>query len=60
MGLNRIQANCMLENTGSERVMQKAGMSFEGIMREGVFAKGRYQDLKTYAILKKEWEKLDK
>jgi ribosomal-protein-alanine N-acetyltransferase len=58
MGLNRIQANCMLENIGSERVMQKNGMTFEGIMREGVFAKGRYYDLKTYAILKRDWEKL--
>jgi ribosomal-protein-alanine N-acetyltransferase len=55
MMLNRIQAKCMVDNIGSERVMQKAEMKFEGIMRQGVFAKGKYHDLKVYSILKNEW-----
>jgi len=32
--------------------MQKCGMKFEGIMRKGLFAKGKFVDLKMYAVLK--------
>lgn len=52
MNLVRIQARCFVENSGSERVMQKAGMSFEGIIRKGMFVKGEHQDLKLYSIIK--------
>lgn len=55
MELNRVEARCMIENTGSERVMQKAGMTFEGILREQLYAKERFHDLKIYAILKRDW-----
>jgi len=50
--LNRIEARCMLMNMASERVMQKCGMQYEGIMRKGLFSKGKFVDLKMYAILK--------
>jgi RimJ/RimL family protein N-acetyltransferase len=30
-------------------------MRYEGIMREGVLVKGRYEDVKWYAILRREW-----
>ncbi len=53
--LNRIQAECLPENPASERVMQKVGMSFEGILREYTFFKGHFDTLKIYAILRKEW-----
>jgi len=52
MGLNRIAAHCMPGNIASERVMQKAGMRFEGVMREALYAKGRFHDLKSYALLR--------
>jgi ribosomal-protein-alanine N-acetyltransferase len=55
MELNRIEARCFLANRASEKVMQKVGMKFEGIQREGLFAKGKYQDLKVYSILRKEY-----
>jgi ribosomal-protein-alanine N-acetyltransferase len=55
MELNRIEAKCMVENAASEKVMQRLGMKYEGILREYVFAKSRFYDLKSYAILKKEW-----
>ncbi|MEQ2130644.1 GNAT family protein [Caldanaerobacter subterraneus KAk] len=57
LNLNRIQARCMVENIASERVMQKVGMKFEGILREALFAKGRFWDMKMYSILKREYEK---
>lgn len=52
MDLVRIQARCFLENDGSERVMKKLGMSFEGINRKVIFVKGEYKDLKVYSLLK--------
>lgn len=55
--LNRIQAHCMIANIGSERVMQKAGMTFEGIERESIFVKGEFHDLKRYAILQKDFSR---
>ena len=58
MDLVRIQARCYLENVGSARVMEKAEMSFEGIIRKGLFAKGKHQDLKMYSILKEEFSSL--
>jgi ribosomal-protein-alanine N-acetyltransferase len=53
--LNRIEARCFLENIASEMVMQKVGMKFEGIQREGLFAKGKYYGLKVYSILRREY-----
>ncbi|WNB91665.1 GNAT family protein [Bacillus sp. NEB1478] len=55
MDLIRIQARCFLENIGSERVMEKSGMSFEGIIRKGMFSKEKHHDLKMYSILKEEF-----
>lgn len=52
MNLVRIQARCFLENEGSERVMVKLGMSFEGISRKVMYVKGEYKDLKVYSLLK--------
>ena len=56
MQLNRVDARCMIENIGSARVMEKSGMTYEGILREHMYAKGRYDDLKIYSILRREWE----
>jgi [ribosomal protein S5]-alanine N-acetyltransferase len=52
MDLVRIQARCFLENKGSERVMEKLGMSFEGISRKVMYVKGEHKDLKVYSLLK--------
>jgi len=54
LSLNRIEARCIAENTASERVMQKAGMSYEGTLRDYVFRKGAYRDYKVYSILRRE------
>jgi len=55
MDLVRIQARCFVENIGSSRVMEKSGMTFEGIIRKGMFVKGKHQDLKMYSILREEF-----
>lgn len=54
-GLNRVEARCEVDNAASERVMQKLGMRFEGVLRQHVFAKGRFRDMKLYSLLGDEW-----
>ncbi|SEM71640.1 GNAT family N-acetyltransferase [Paenibacillus sp. OV219] len=56
LNLNRIEARCFAENTASERVMQKVGLQYEGLLREQMLVKGNLIDLKMYSILKREWQ----
>ena len=58
--LNRIEARYMNGNTASRRVMEKLGMTFEGIRRGALFVKGAYRDIGTCAILKDEFIKKSK
>lgn len=53
--LNRIEAKFMENNVQSRRVMEKVGMTFEGIAREGMFVKNRYVSVGTYSILRSEY-----
>ena len=55
MNLNRIQAMCLPDNIGSYRVMEKVGMKYEGVIREYIYIKGKFQDLKLYSILRREY-----
>ena len=52
LGLNRIEAQHELTNPASGRVMEKCGMTCEGTLRQRVFNKGRFSDVKLYAILR--------
>lgn len=52
MQLHRIEARCLTENGASERVMQKIGMRYEGILRGQIYFKGQFRDVKMYAILR--------
>ena len=47
----------MIGNDASERVMVKVGMKYEGFLREQMFVKGIFKDLKIYSILKSEYLK---
>jgi [ribosomal protein S5]-alanine N-acetyltransferase len=55
MGLNRIEARSIAENTASARVMEKVGMTYEGTLRRREFIKGAYRDMKLCAILRSEY-----
>jgi len=55
MLLNRIIGRCEVNNIASARVMEKVGMQLEGILRQQLFVKGRYWDLKIYSILREEF-----
>jgi [ribosomal protein S5]-alanine N-acetyltransferase len=55
MQLNRVGAVVLPENIASIRVLEKAGLKFEGVRREFAFIGGKYYDLHCYSILKREW-----
>lgn len=53
--LNRIEAQHEIDNPASGRVMMKAGMRKEGIMRQRLINKGKKVDVAVYAILQSDW-----
>lgn len=57
MKVHRLEARCIDSNAGSEKVMIKSGMKYEGTMRDCVFEKGRFKTLKMYSILEGEYRK---
>lgn len=54
--LNRIEARYMVGNDRSRRVMEKVGMTFEGVARESMHVKGRYVSVGTCSILRSEFQ----
>lgn len=52
LGLNRIHASHLARNPASGRVLVKAGMRFEGTLRQHVIKWDRAEDLAEYAILR--------
>lgn len=56
LNLHRVHACHLVRNPASGRIMQKLGMSREGLAREHVRRWEVYEDLVLYGILKSEWE----
>lgn len=55
LNLNRVQASHLPRNPASGRVMEKVGMTREGLHRERYLKDGRFEDVVQYAVLKREW-----
>jgi len=55
LGLNRIHAAHFMRNPASGRVMIKAGMRYEGCLRQHVLKWGQFEDLAKYSILRSEF-----
>jgi [ribosomal protein S5]-alanine N-acetyltransferase len=55
LGLHRIWAQCIADNTASAHVLEKLGMQQEGHLRETQWLKGRWRDTLVYGILDREW-----
>jgi len=53
----RIEAGCMTENIGSEKVMIKCGMMKEADFKSCTWHDGQMKDRTSYRILKSEWNK---
>jgi len=55
-GLERIRGRCFSENAASRRVMEKAGLSFEGVARHDIYKDGEFRDVDCLSILRGDWE----
>lgn len=61
-GLNRITAQYFTDNPASRRVMEKAGMTYEGTLRQALIRENEHLDYRAYkdigvcAILRNEWQ----
>jgi RimJ/RimL family protein N-acetyltransferase len=49
--LHRVQALCFPRNVGSIRVLERAGLTFEGVLRGYVLKQGVPEDVAMYARL---------
>ena len=58
LGLHRIEAKFMVGNDNSRRVMEKSGMTFEGILRDSLFIRNRYVSVGVCSITEAEFEAL--
>ncbi len=54
--VNRLQALVMPGNVASAALLDKLGFLEEGTLREYSFFKGRYQDLRCFSLLRREFE----
>lgn len=53
--LNRVEASHYVGNEGSGKVMQKSGMSYEGLSLQEVKIKGFFQDVVHYGITRAQY-----
>jgi ribosomal-protein-alanine N-acetyltransferase len=54
--IGRIQAQTDPRNTGSQKVLEKAGFRKEGTLRRQFFTRGQWVDAYIYSILREEWK----
>jgi RimJ/RimL family protein N-acetyltransferase len=54
--LHRVEARHYSRNPASGRVMQKLGMTFEGVQRESIRKGDQFEDAAVYAVLAREWQ----
>lgn len=59
MNINRFEAQCEINNHASQRVLEKLGWQCEGRLRERVYFKGAFRDMKLYSLLKRDYQNAD-
>jgi ribosomal-protein-alanine N-acetyltransferase len=55
LGLNRIEATPLPNNSRSSNVLVKLGFTHEGTLRQRVFFRDSYEDLMYFSLLRNEW-----
>ena len=55
--LHRIYARYLARNRASSRVLEKLGMTHEGVLREHLKKRGVFEDLNVMGIMKDEFMK---
>jgi ribosomal-protein-serine acetyltransferase len=57
MGLHRIEIQCAANNTKSLAIPKNLGFIQEGIKRDGQWLYDHYEDIITFSLLEKDWNK---
>lgn len=57
LNINRVEATCEVDNKTSAHVLKKAGMTYEGTLRDYGVNDGVPVNMKIFSILKMEWDK---
>lgn len=57
LGAKRVWAMSFADNLASCRVLEKAGMKREALLRRNAFHRGRWRDDACYGVLREEWTK---
>ena len=60
LSLNRLYAYHMLRNPATGRVLEKNGFELEGLLRQRVKKWGQYEDVVLLAILRQDWQAIEK
>jgi len=50
--INRVEAFCLKENRAAGKVLEKAGMHLEGVLREKIYINDQFKDLKFFSMIK--------
>jgi ribosomal-protein-serine acetyltransferase len=53
--MHRVEIHVARDNTRSAAVALRLGFKEEALLREAVFANGRYHDMRVFAMLAREW-----
>lgn len=56
--VERIDAFCSVENPASRKVMEKAGMRYEGLLRHYYLTRDGFHDCTLHGIIRKDWEQV--
>jgi RimJ/RimL family protein N-acetyltransferase len=54
--VNRIEASTEIDNIGERRSLEKAGFTFEGVLRGACFRGGQWRDMACYSIVRADVE----
>ena len=60
LGLHRLHSDHFGSNPASGRVLQKAGLAYEGIRREYYKKWGEYEDRVEYGLLDRDWREAER
>ena len=55
LGLNRVSAEHMVHNPASGRVLEKAGLRPEGLLRQHAKKWGRFHDVAVFGLVREDW-----
>ena len=56
LDLHRVSLRCAVRNVKSCAIPERLGFKVEGTLCEAQWLNGRYEDLRTFAVLKQDWK----